>query len=202
MRTLSSVEVFAEHRAMRDALRDEQHVARMHDPHAHLCFPLERALDAEDDLVRVDVAMPEAHIVLAPLRDVDLHAVRGVQAQRRAVRLVDIAGRELLREDIDHAENVAVLENAGIDHRRFAVRQHDILAVDGDALLIDLLRGLRRFLRLVHGFPPLFEILGAGCFKNGRNNTGVTGTTADVATQHINDLLFRRIRVAPQEIGE
>src|ERR1700737_2766474 len=63
--------ILAQHGAVADALGDQQHVARMHDLDAHLGFPFERALDAEDDLVGVDVAMPEAHVVLAPLGDVD-----------------------------------------------------------------------------------------------------------------------------------
>src|SRR6478752_5859068 len=63
--------VLAQHGAVSDPLGDEQHVAGMHDLHAHLGLPLQRALDAEDDLVRVDVAMPEAHVVLSALSRFD-----------------------------------------------------------------------------------------------------------------------------------
>src|SRR6266852_9271226 len=94
--------IFAQHRAVADALGDEQHVAGMHDLDAHFGFPLQRALDAENDLVGIDVAMPEAHIVLAALGDVDLDPVRGVEPQRRAVRFDDIGGAEFLGEDVDH----------------------------------------------------------------------------------------------------
>src|SRR5262245_14322330 len=96
--------ILAQHGAVADALRDDQHVAGMHDLDAHLGFPLQRALDAEDDLMGVDIAMPETHVVLAALGNVHLHAVGGVEPQRRAVRLVDIGGRERLGKDVDHTE--------------------------------------------------------------------------------------------------
>src|SRR5262245_50631929 len=144
--------VLAQHGAVADALGNEQHVAGIHDLDAHLGLPLQRALDAEDDLVSVDIAMPEAHVVLAALGHVHLHAVGGVEPQRRAVRLVEIAGRELLGKDVDQTEDVGVLQHPGIDHRRLVVRQHDVLAGDGHELAIDLLgRHVRLALRLVHG---------------------------------------------------
>src|SRR5262245_20139020 len=145
--------VLAQHGAVADALGDEQHIAGVHDLDAHLGFPLQRALDAEDDLVGVDIAMPETHVVLAALGDVHLDAVGGVEPQRRAVRLVEIAGRERLGKDIDHAEDVGVLQHPGIDNRRLVVREHDILPADRHELAIDLLgRRVRLALRLVHGF--------------------------------------------------
>src|SRR6516165_3625313 len=138
---------------MADAFGDEQHVAGVHDLDTHLGLPFQRALDAEDDLVRVDVAVPEPHVVLAALGDIDLDALGGIEAQRRAVRLVDIAGAELLGKHVDHAKDVAVLDHAGVDHRRLVMGENDILAVDGDELAIDRLgRLLLTALRLVHAF--------------------------------------------------
>src|SRR5215475_3799443 len=144
--------VLAQHGAVADTLGYEQHVAGVHDLDAHLGFPLQRALDAEDDLVGVDIAMPETHVVLAALGDVHLHAVGSVEPQRRAVRLVEIGGRERLGKDIDHAEDVGVLQHPRIDHRRLVVREHDVLPGDRHELAIDLLgRRVRLALRLVHG---------------------------------------------------
>src|SRR4051795_2391933 len=107
--------VLAQHGAVSDPLGDEQHVAGMHDLHAHLGLPLQRALDAEDDLVGVDVPMPEAHVVLAPLADIHLHLVGGVETERRAIGLVDVRRRKLLVENIEHPENLGHLQHAGVD---------------------------------------------------------------------------------------
>src|SRR6476661_1823585 len=99
--------VLAQHGAVPDPLGDEQHVAGMHDLHAHLGLPLQRALDAEDDFVGVDIAMPKTHVVLAAFGDIDLNTVGGIEPQRRAVRLVEIRRREGVGKNIDHAEDVA-----------------------------------------------------------------------------------------------
>src|SRR5215472_16936641 len=71
--------ILAQHGAMPDTLGDEQHVAGMHDLHAHLSLPFQRPLHAEDDLVGIDVAVPEAHVMLAALGDVDLDAIGGIK---------------------------------------------------------------------------------------------------------------------------
>ena len=107
----------------------------------------------------VDVAVPEAHVMLAALGDVDLDAIGGIEPQRRAVGLVDVARAELLGKHVDHAEDVAVLQHAGVDHRRLVVGEDDVLSIDGDELAIDLLRRLLLIgLGLVHGLP-LFQSL-------------------------------------------
>ncbi len=86
--------------------------------------------------------MPEAHVVLATLGNVDLDAVGIVQAQRGAVGLVDVRGAELLGEDVDHPEDVGVFEHARVDDRGLVMGQHDILAVDRHELTERRLCGL------------------------------------------------------------
>ena len=93
---------------------------------SHFSAPLTQKMISWASMLRCQKPMS----CLRRLETSILTRVGGVEPQRRAVGLVDVGRAELLGENVDHAEDLAVLQHARIDHRRLVVGKHDVLAVD------------------------------------------------------------------------
>ena len=85
-----------QHGTVSNAAWDHHHVTFFENRCSHFGFPFQGTLDTEDDFMGVDVAMPERHVVLAALGDVDPQMGALEHRQRGAVALINVRGREFL----------------------------------------------------------------------------------------------------------
>src|ERR1700726_685202 len=108
---------------MGDTFGDEQHVTRAHRPGTHFGFPSQSTLDADDDLMSINIPVPKRHVLLAPLGEVDLETFRGINSQRGAVRFVHVTRPELAVENIEYSEDIGIFQNACILDWRRMVRK-------------------------------------------------------------------------------